>query len=170
MSLVKHTLTLIVLISFSITSGNQYLPEEDDTKGVLVRLSKQTYLEEEKANLTINQSNILNGIFHGQVLKEGMVSVVFAKFQLCEDGILGATYAVKDSGDDYSIGQLSGFTWESSHVLNCIWQDAMGSGQLKILFTENYDRFAGFQVEGDQMECSWNAIQRIIKEEVTTKE
>ena len=93
--------------------------------------------------------------FEGKLNINGVDIPVFTTFYIGYGGKIFGGYIFHQDSDSY-IGSLSDCRVLDMQVLNCVWIDESGDGEMKVTFSKDFDSFNGFW--NDSRDSSTNYI------------
>ena len=93
--------------------------------------------------------------FEGKLNSSGKDVPVVTTFFIDKEGKIVASYIFYQDSYSY-IGMLYDCRVLTTQLLNCVWKDEWGDGELKVTFSKDFDSFNGFW--NDSRDSSTNYI------------
>jgi hypothetical protein len=83
------------------------------------------------------------GSYQSQILNAGILTSGKTEFRKNSNGSLGGIYTMNEEGEIVQ-GKLSKCQAKKIQVMRCIWNDKYGTGELEVIFSEDFSSFNGY--------------------------
>jgi hypothetical protein len=96
-----------------------------------------------KAQSSNNWLEQASGSYQSRIFSVGSLISGTTEFRQARDGTLAGSYTMNELGKSVP-GTLSECQATQIRVINCIWNDQYGSGNLEVTFSEDFSSFNGY--------------------------